>query len=590
VTGGAAFGRRSARGTTLLAFAGIALLVGVAHFLHASRFGLYEDDYHWVSPALEQTGNDLFDHLSSALHASHGRPLAAVLFAVLPFLGERLGELPGMYWVAFLIVALNACLFFLLLRRLSDEALLVAAGTLAFCLFPADTTQAFLTHAFSLQLSLTLLLTAFHLYLSRRRVVSYLAAGLTLLCYETFFPVFLAAPLLGRRDDSRRRDLGRHVAILVSMLVVVFLVRRVAGEGRVAGIGVKEIVLAAFNLVLGPGLVIGSFAYRPIEALHAALVPDWELVGIWILGLAAFGILLTRLGAPSDSGGFPSCTLVDGPALRIAVSEPLHRLGRLAGAAVVMFFLAYLLTLSEPAYALIGRATRVHAAAILGCSLLIGCCAAAVGRLAPRVWPRRFAGAALALLFASLLAACLKVQHDYREAWRDQRTFWSDVVRLVPDLEDGTVVLADCSSLPGRRPLSAYSITGVLSLPQIHALSWSVPIVLRQLYRFPPAWRHPPTVFQLYPDWRVTGGLESGTLRLTSRLVGSLPAGDNQRSVPARDVVILEAEGGRLARRLTSIAIGESVIALKPRGRPPTPPLPRGALYSLLLGAQNELQ
>src|SRR5436305_461513 len=82
------------------------------------------------------------------------RPLGFFLPDLFSFIGDKLGGLPAIYLLGFLIVTLNSFLCYRLLRTRIPRAAALA-GALAFCLFPADTTKILLTHDFQLQPSLT---------------------------------------------------------------------------------------------------------------------------------------------------------------------------------------------------------------------------------------------------------------------------------------------------------------------------------------------------------------------------------------------------------------------------------------------------
>ncbi len=209
-----------------------AAVVWITHFWNFSSFGLYEDDYYSIPDVMGSKLPGMLESLatSSVTYTEQGRPLHHLLIAAFSGLGFRLGGLEGIYVVAFAIVLGNVLLFYCLLRRLSRRTELALLGALAFCLFPADTTQAFLTHALGLQPALTLLLVAFHLYLSRSVKSSYVVIFLSLFLYETVFPVFAAAPLLRSPwSPGRKRELYRHTTIMGIMLVLVVAARSLLG-------------------------------------------------------------------------------------------------------------------------------------------------------------------------------------------------------------------------------------------------------------------------------------------------------------------------------------------------------------------------
>jgi len=157
----------------------LAALIWVAHFWHSASFGLYEDDYNMVSRGMAMSGQELWKTIRAVfLRFEGGKPFHASLVYILSFLGSKLGGLTVLYWIGYLLVTLNAFMFYMLLKRITTDSVSFL-GAIAYALFSADTNQAFLTHALGFQPSLAFLLLAIHCYLSERRFLSYLLATLT---------------------------------------------------------------------------------------------------------------------------------------------------------------------------------------------------------------------------------------------------------------------------------------------------------------------------------------------------------------------------------------------------------------------------
>jgi len=149
------------------------LVIWVSNFLLSNSFGLYEDDYSHISPRMASDPSTLMPILVSNFAVwPQGRPLHFSFPKIFGYIGFSLSGLRGIYVIGALILTLNAFLFYLLLRRLGSESFALL-GSFAFCLFPADTTRPFLTHAIGYQPSLTFLLIATHLYLSGLKTASY---------------------------------------------------------------------------------------------------------------------------------------------------------------------------------------------------------------------------------------------------------------------------------------------------------------------------------------------------------------------------------------------------------------------------------
>ena len=205
----------------------------IAQFHHFRDFGLYEDDYWFISEAMGKDPGYLvarFEKVFTTL--PQGRPFGFFLPDLLSWIGDRLGGLPAIYLVGFLVVVLNSFLCYRLLR-LRTPALVAGAGSLAFLLFPADTTKFLLIHDFQLQPSLTFILLASLAYASGRRPLAYLLCIGSLMAYENGFLAFFALPLFLRRwNRATLRELARHILILLGLLLVVVALRFAVGEGR----------------------------------------------------------------------------------------------------------------------------------------------------------------------------------------------------------------------------------------------------------------------------------------------------------------------------------------------------------------------
>ena len=435
------------------------LLIWGAHFWHVGGFGLYDDDYGQVSPAFDMSTREVAREAGRlVVSGNQGRPFHRSLILALSFLGARAGGLRAIHVIGFVIITTNALLFLWLLRRVTRDEVVVVTGTLAFALFPADTTRAFATHSLGVQPSLLFLLMALHLYLSRWRFLGYAAALCSLCCYETFFPVFLAAHLLHARSwRAIRTDLVRHGLVMLGMVTLAAGLRALTGEARIAGLGPQAFVRGGSNLVLGPLVSLGLFVYRPLEAFHgaSALALDWTVVGASLALLAAIFLELRPAGGER---ALERVALVDSRLVRLELPAGLRVLASLATTGAVMLVLAYPLTFTAPAIAVAGRATRVHAAAAVGAGILVGCLSAGILVVATALGRRRVTATLLAAAFAALVASGLRVQADYVASWSQQRSFWRQVVTLCPNLEDRTVILADVGGLPGARPTGEYDV------------------------------------------------------------------------------------------------------------------------------------
>ena len=81
-----------------IALALSAALVWIAQFHHFRDFGLYEDDYWFVSEAMGKDVAYLGDRLHTAFtRLPQGRPFGFFLPDLLSFVGDKLGGLAGIY-------------------------------------------------------------------------------------------------------------------------------------------------------------------------------------------------------------------------------------------------------------------------------------------------------------------------------------------------------------------------------------------------------------------------------------------------------------------------------------------------------------
>jgi hypothetical protein len=98
----------------------IIIVAWVAHYLHFTQFGLYEDDWFFVAfPFVITTKQWLIGALGDQFSASvfQGRPLQMILGFALTELGSQTGSLDAAYLIAFALFAACAVLMFEVLRH-----------------------------------------------------------------------------------------------------------------------------------------------------------------------------------------------------------------------------------------------------------------------------------------------------------------------------------------------------------------------------------------------------------------------------------------------------------------------------------------
>jgi len=545
----------------------LGVIFWVARYLLSAHFGLYEDDLTRIPDAISMNFNEIWGHLTFLMtHYFANRPLHEGFIYIFSWLGWQINGLWGSYWIGFLIGVINIALFYLLLTKLHSR-LLGLLGGLAFALFSADTTQAYLTLSLGGQISNTLLLLAFHVYLFGPRWLSYLLVyPIILFAYETPFLVFLAAPLLEKPQGSRHfwKTALLHGAILLVMLLSSFLMRYSRGGSISFEMGYREALYTALvQLIQGPAVALGTYLLRPYQVL-VALNPAASSAS-----LICFIVIALYLSAGDFDGGFEPGFLAD--LLRVRkyseLDERVRVLLRLVVAGVVMLLLAYPLTFTTRLTAISGRTTRGHLAGVSGASLVLACFAYALQAIFASYSHRRIANIFLAGIFGLLVGFGILIQQDYVKAWELQKEFWAELLPLIPDASGQTAILIQPE--------------GLKDVAQIGANTWNLSRVLNQVYLFPTAAASVPRVYRLAPDWRSKIVTADGLFQINQETVTAPP--DNYSSFESNNVILISTDNGILKRVPGPLEINGIAYPLKPRTDSVLPSLPHGILYQLLL-------
>jgi hypothetical protein len=518
------------RHESAIAVALSAALAWLAQFHHFRDFGLYEDDYWFISQAMGKDASYLLTRFETAFtRLPQGRPLGFFLPDLLSFIGDKLGGLSAIYLLGFLVVTLNTFLCYRLLR-VGVPVAPAAVGAAVFCLFPADTTKILLTHDFQLQPSLTFALLAALAYAAGRRPLAYVLSAGALLSYESGFLALFALPLFLRRWDRRLiRELSIHVVSLALIVVGIVVVRYVFGETRAtsSAVTVAAIVPPLLgSLVLGPARSVAAMFYGPSKA-----IPAWDLETIALAAVAfvGFGALLWN-------------------AQRATRNAQRREAAQIAAAGAAMLILGYGLAFTHfPPNAIVGRGTSVHLGATLGMAVLAAAVAWFLLSLRPRI-----ASAFIAAYLALAVGYYVTIERDFMRSWQLQRAFWQQVVECCSDLQDGTVLLYELN--PADEPTFIFTN------------SWADPLVLRQAFAFPPGWSNPPRLFSL-TQWldRVQPDGRDG-------LQWWVPAAswdEHWEPLPQGNVILLRrAADGSLTRETGQVALAGANLDLKRQAAP----------------------
>lgn len=557
------------RNQDLLACFLLAVLFWAARYWFVAGFGLYEDDLTIIPRAAAMRFPEVlqFTWVYITHLYGHARPLSDSFIYLFSNLGWWLGGLRGIYAIGYLITLANILLFYFLIRRVSNPALALSAA-MAYCLYSADTTQAFLTHSLGVQPSIALLLAAAHNYLSKRKWLAYLLSFLILFSYETPFLVFLGVPLLQRKWNAKLlKEFILHGLILGAMLAVVFVLRSAIGEGRVSGLSSNEIFSVPFQQILLGTRVSLTRYFRLAERTARVLLQNGSgFTSILVAFVFLFTVFWGKVRREIPGGvvaAFDQLRIKPG---KFHIPDEFVQLSQLAVCALMMVAAAYPLTFTTQANVVLGRESRVHLAAVVGNALLMGVLLYALLILAKRLRLILPACILAAAWLALLVGYGLDIQRDYQKAWQLQREFWRQIVEQVPDASENTVILVEP--------------TGLQDTVQIDANTWNVPRVLPLLFTMPEAWKAPPRVYRLREHWEDNLAASQMEFRLDDKTVTAPPS--LYGVFPSRDIVFLDTRSGSMQRRKDALPIHGMDYELKPIAGPVLPQLPHSLLYSLM--------
>jgi hypothetical protein len=425
----------------------------VVLFLHAREFGFYEDDYWGIVPATRMTFSQIEQIcVDTWLTWPQGRPLNHMLPPCFGKIGWALGHKDGLYFLGFLVNAVNALLLTLVLRRFVGWWLAVFGGLL-FVVFPSDTTKLFLLHCSHVHASMTFLFAGLLLFFAGRwaRLLSYPVAAFSLVSYETAYLPFIAFPLffLGSVKDSVRKGVV-HLLFCGGTLAVVMFIRLRLNDARAGSVlsDTHEVVARIFSsLWIGPLTDLACFKRAFAHVFSAHDVFGFALVVLLILSL----FFLYR----------------DDPRNAEEKTRSKRDLVQLGLGGLAAWFFSYALTLvNYPPNQEAGRMTSTHTAAAFGVSCVL---VALLGSLLARGGIVKKAGLLVfALLLFVLCSYQLNIQKEYGLAWRQESTFWRNVVALCPDIDPGTAIL-----VKGNWPRQEDAIL---------TNSWADLLVLRQVF------------------------------------------------------------------------------------------------------------
>jgi len=556
----------------LATFAFIFIAVLIWRYFHLFDFGLYEDDFTRIPRAMSMSYGELWNTILRLFRilGGQGRPFHDVLIYLFAGTIGRWFGLWSLYLLGAFFFSVNIALLYELLMKVSSKSLAIIA-CLAFLLFPADTTQIYLTHSLGVQPALTAILLAYHLSLRGQHAWAYLAAFFSLFCYETIFLLFLAAPLMvrGIKRNSIRPFL-RHLVIILALLVSAVLLRLWIGESRALSIDFQTIITTPFlHMVQGPFVSMGAYFLRPYQVLTGG---RWDLVliaigSVFILaGLSWYflrdlcrrkpAVLQDHDGGTFNLGG-----------IRIKLSSVQWHYFQYMLIGSFLLLVAYPLTFTVRAYAITGRDTRVHLAAAFGAAILFASVVCFSLTVVRRSAFRYVTSSIVVLVLAMNGSFAYKIQLDYQRSWEEQQEFWSYLTRSCSDVDEGTILLLEPAASDEKR--------------QISSNSWNLPRILEQLFQFPDSWQDLPRVYLLADSWYESILDSNGDFVLSGTTTLAPPS--LYRTVDPGNVILLR-DSGDSYERIFVVEIHGEEVGLKVRGEDNLREMQRQPLYEALIG------
>ena len=538
------------------------LVIGfwLIYYFQSKQFGLYEDDLTIIPTVVSYSFPELLSHIWTAISQLYGhtRPFHVSFIYLFSWLGWRLGGVWGMYWIGYILGVLNLIFFYTLVRRASDRRVALLSA-LAYCLFSTDTTRIYLTHSLGLQPFILLLLLASHAYLSGKRWLAYILAFIILFGYETPFLVFLGIPLLSAKWDRKLlKEILIHTAIIGGMLLMVFCIRLLLGEGRVSELSTIDIIkLPIYQVTKGILANIKTLYYRPSQVI-TQMTPN-VLISIIV---STFALLLLLFGFKTINHGPQFTKKIQG--FRLLDSSVIKRF--LAG--MVMLGASYPITFILNATLLDGRDSRVHASAIVGASLIVGSLIEWMISVSQSKLIRFIIIPGIAIYLSLFVGFSFVVQNEYRLAWTYQKQFWTELLPLIQDARVNEIILIGATDLP--------------ETTQIGANTWNVPRLLDQIYKMPPNLEAPPRVYRLLPGWEQSILTPDGKVDLQITNVAAPPSLYGTKD-PERIIFIeWDPASNHLIRRTDPLIIKGFTINILPVRAPWLTGLPKGILYQIL--------
>lgn len=549
-------------------FSFILLVLFVAYFFSFTKFGLYEDDYYFITNPANASFGEIIEHIKWVfIYNPEGRILGFALPYILVYLFYNIGGMSSVYLFGLIIVATNGYLLFTLMKKVFSflPALFI---TLFFILSPADTTKALLIHIYQLQISVLFLLVGLHLYLNKRYIISYIIASFTLLTYETAFLPFFFAPALENlnwRDKKYLWKQVKHAVIFGLIVLLIVLSRKLYNEARLEEVVVADaFVKTILALFIGPVIAVYSYFNAIIKALKGFndtfvfilpsfvllffllyhYIKKWELIGI------------------STLISFKSRVL----SIKFFIEEDFKTGLKLSILGGIMLIFSYLFSaIHFPPIALLGRATSVHLPASISSAIFLGGLAYLLFFILGQYRLKLLFTIFISLVFSFFVGYGRLIQKDFIKSWDIQKDFWSQVLELCPDMEEGTMILVERKDLPDT--------------DFIYSHSWADPVVLEYLFKFPETWKYKPKLIIIEKTLENEIYIEDGKY-LFEPVYSFLYEDRKVVELIPGNTIYLQGENAKYSRLSDSLVINNSVLRLKADTIGKTLDYPKQNMYS----------
>jgi hypothetical protein len=528
----------------------ILVIVWVAYFYYIKSFGFYEDDYAVITTALDLDIKMLLDNFVKFFTRwPQGRPLGYFLPSLFTFIGYHLGKLHGVYAIGGIIIIINSLLFYKILESLNLRSkFFILTGTLVFTLFPADTTKILLTHSLILQPSLTFLLVATLLYLKEKRWLPYLVIIASLVTYESAFFTFLGVPFITgiSFNKNRIKEYIRHTAILIALTLIVIVMRKLFGEVKVVSLTnnpIPVIINIVKSVFIGPKTIIILFFRAPLVTFIQGNVLPVFLVTSGFFTLLFYQAKLELTSKTKRL--FCLSTRLLKTKLSLNVDKNVWKAVNLLVSGIILLCCSYITAFSHfPPTAYFGRMTSVHLCASFGASLIFASITYIVASFANVHKKLYLLTLGLGLYMGSLLSYQFMIQQDFVRGWQQQKTFWSNVIELIPDATENTLIFVDKKTLTKTK--------------YIETNSWADPIILEQMFSFPKEWKAPPRVF-LIDSEKLAESLKFES----DKIFWEVPTAtwwSYWQEVPQGNVIFIDSNMGKLVRKEGNLNLNKDLI------------------------------